>query len=77
MIIKLDRFMQPLSVKPDVSIEKTSFNKTSKTFIEEQLIDELYPYMLFFFVVIGFLLVLQIASTVLLTFTVCYLLDAN
>ncbi len=73
MIVKLDRFNRP-RVAADVSFSKHDSSLQIKNFIHDQLFGDMYPYVAVIVSVIGILLLLQLASTALLTFLVWYLL---
>ena len=89
MIIKLDRFMNPTRESGMIaSLEQMHTTKSTDTeediettdrvgsFLKDHLIGPIVnPYLFVFVGVIGFLILLQIVSTVLLTYIVCYLLD--
>ena len=73
MIVKLDRFMRPSTSAADVTMmgdEPTSL----KQFIEDRIIGDMYPYIIVALVTVGALLLLQLASTAMLTFLMWYLL---
>ncbi len=72
MIIKLDRFMRPSTAAPDVTMEEPP--TSLKQFIEDQIIGDMYPYVIIALMTVGALLLLQLASTAMLTFLVWYLL---
>ena len=85
MIVKLDRFFQPVedaavSIKDESATTATERSPDAKNevdaFIKQHLLGPvLDPYFFVFIGIIGFLILLQIVSTVLLTFIVCHLLD--